>query len=154
MRSAGAHDPSTRQLKADAVEESAQGLQLLRVRRVVDAVHARLPRRLQRLGGGDVGGDHEFLDQPMAVEPVPFLDVGDGAIVVEDDPALGQIDLEDAARFSRPGKGRVGTVEGRNDGIVQGFNLGIRASVVARLHLLIGQARRRPHKAASETMAA
>ena len=59
---------------ADAVEEFAQGYELCRIGLVVDAVHAGLFQPLQLLGRGDIGGDHEFFDEPVAVEALARLD--------------------------------------------------------------------------------
>ena len=48
----------------------------------------------QRLGGGDVGLDHELFDQPVRLEPLGRDDALDPAVVVEQDLALGQIEIE------------------------------------------------------------
>ena len=59
----GELDPQRRQKLAEVGE-------LLHRRRVVGAVDERRKLRFQRLGGGDVGQNHELLDQPMRVEPL------------------------------------------------------------------------------------
>jgi len=67
----------------------------------VDAVHHRRLLRLQRLGGGDVGGDHVILDQPVRIEPLARGDRHDPALLVEDDAAFGQVEVERLARIAR-----------------------------------------------------
>ncbi len=57
-----------RQADAHAVQDGAQRFELLLRGRRVDAVHAGAVQPLQLLGRGDVGEDHELLDQPVAVE--------------------------------------------------------------------------------------
>ena len=63
-------------------------------RRFVDAVHDGGLLRLQRLCGGDVGGDHVILDQPVRVEPLARGDREDAPLLVEHDPPLGQVEIE------------------------------------------------------------
>ena len=67
----------------------------------MDAVEQAQALRLQRLGGGDVGEDHEVLDQPVGVEA---LAEGDGkhlAVVGEDDAALGEVEVQRLAQVAR-----------------------------------------------------
>ena len=64
----GPQRPSAGQLQVQAVEELAQGRELLLRGSIVDPIdHGRAPG-LQRLRDGHVGLDHELLDQPMRVE--------------------------------------------------------------------------------------
>ena len=62
--------PLRRQLDADRGQHLAQRPHLLERGLVMDAVDQRRACLLQRLGGRDVGEDHELLDQPMRVEPL------------------------------------------------------------------------------------
>ena len=55
----------------------------------------------QRLRGGDVGEDHELLDQPVRVEPLPEREGFDRAVVGQHDPAFWQVEIERLARFAR-----------------------------------------------------
>ena len=80
--------------QADGSDDLAQRLELLGVRLLVDAVEQVDALRFQRLGGGDVGEDHEVLDDPVGVEAVAEGDRQDLALVGEDDPALGQVEVE------------------------------------------------------------
>ncbi len=48
----------------------------------------------QRLGGGDVGEDHEFFDQPVGIQTILVGDRFDGAVVVQFDTALGQVEIQ------------------------------------------------------------
>ena len=83
-----------RELEVEGREIVLQRDQLLAARRLVDAVHDRRLLRLQRPGCGDVGGDHEILDQPVRVEPVARRDRRDAALFVEHHAALGDVELE------------------------------------------------------------
>ena len=75
-------------------QELAQRVELLQRRLVMDAVDERRVRPLQRLGGRDIGEDHELLDQPMRVEPRRRDHPVDGVVGLEHDLALGQIEIE------------------------------------------------------------
>ncbi len=67
----------------------------------MDAIDHRVGLAFERLGRGDVGGDHEILDHAVRVEPLAQGDLGDLAVLVEHDAALGQIELERVARLAR-----------------------------------------------------
>ena len=62
------------------------------------AIHRRLVQPFQFLGRGDVRQHHEFLDQPMAVEPRARRDAEHPSGVVEHHLPLRQIEIERAAR--------------------------------------------------------
>ena len=83
-----------RELEVEGREIVLERDQFLAARRLVDAVHDRRLLRLQRAGGGDVGGDHIVLDQPVRVEPVARRDRGDAPLLVEHHAALGNVELE------------------------------------------------------------
>ena len=55
-------------------------MHLLQRRLVMHAVDQRQRLLLQRLGRGDIGEDHELLDQPVRVQPLGHDDAIDGAI--------------------------------------------------------------------------
>ena len=80
--------------QADGLDDLAQRLELLRARLLVDAVEQMDALRLQRLGGGDVGEDHEVLDHAVGVEAVAEGDREHLALVGEDDPPLGQVEVQ------------------------------------------------------------
>ena len=89
----------------ELLEEIAQRRDLFRVGRVVDPVHAGLAARLEFLGGGDIGKDHEFLDQPVAVEPQGRDDRDRPPFGVEHDPILAKVEFERAPRDASLGEG-------------------------------------------------
>jgi hypothetical protein len=134
------------------LEKIAQGLELSRVRCVVDAIHAELALFFQRFGGGDVGGDHELFDQLVAVETLAPLDARDIALGIEDDAALRQIEVERAALGAGLAERRKCAVERRHDIIEEGPGRRVRRAVARRLDLLVGQACRRAHEAARESV--
>ena len=68
----------------------------------MDAVDQRLSLGLQRLGGRDIGLDHELLDQLVGVEALGHDDPVDRAVRLQQDLALGQVEFERlAARRGR-----------------------------------------------------
>ena len=88
-------DPvALRQLDADRAEELDEIVELLDARRVVRAIEQRRLLRFQRLGGGDIGEDHELLDQPVRVEPFRPAHAGEPPVLVEDELPLGQVEIE------------------------------------------------------------
>ena len=60
-------------------QELDEIVELLGARRVVGAIEQRRILRFQRFGGGDIGEDHEFFDQPMRFEPLRPAHVGRAA---------------------------------------------------------------------------
>ena len=64
---------------------------------VVDAVEQRRARLLERFGGGDVGGDHDLFDEPVASSRSGIRSPVDHAVGVEEDLPLGQVEIERAA---------------------------------------------------------
>ena len=66
----GAHMLALGELDPQRRQELAELAELLHRWRVVGAVDQRRKLGFQRLGGGDVGQNHEFLDQPMRIEPL------------------------------------------------------------------------------------
>ena len=67
----------------------------------MDAEHDGCALGLERLGGGDVGLDHELLDQPVRLAALGRHHAGDAALAVHDDLALGQVEVERAALIAR-----------------------------------------------------
>ena len=63
-------------------EEFAQRVDLLDRRLVVHAIDQRHARLLEGLGGGHVGEDHEFLDQPVRLQPLRRDHAVDGAVAL------------------------------------------------------------------------
>ena len=90
----GPHHLAERELDSEGLQIILERDQLLAARRLVDAVHDRRLLRLQRLGRGDIGGDHIILDQLVRVEPLARRHREDPPLLVEHHPPLGQIELE------------------------------------------------------------
>ena len=78
-------------------QEFAQRVELFRRRLVVHAIDQRNARALAGFRRGDVGEDHELLDQPMRFEPLRHDHAIDGAVGLEHDLALGNFEVERAA---------------------------------------------------------
>ena len=74
LKVAGLDHLAERELDPERLQIILERDQLLAARRLVDAVHDRRLLRLQRLGRGDIGGDHIILDQPVRVEPLARRD--------------------------------------------------------------------------------
>ena len=89
------------ELHADRRQKLRQRGELFARRFVMGAVDQLLPILLQRLGGGDIGEDHEFLDQPMRLESRRNDDAVEGAVGLQQNLALGQIEIERRAHIAR-----------------------------------------------------
>src|SRR6185312_2170485 len=100
---------------ADAVEEFAQRRELRRVRTVMHPVHAGTLQALQLLGRRDIGGDHEFLDQAMAVEALARLDARDPTSGGEQDPPFRQVEVERPTALAGALEGAIGAIERSQD---------------------------------------
>ena len=113
-----------------------------------------LERSSKLFRGGHVGGDHELLDQAVAV-----VSLGAGTIsgdrlrpASQQDLALGQIELQGAARRAGPGEGLKGAEQGADHAVDERRGGLVGAAVEGGLGLAIGQARRRAHEAAQEAV--
>src|SRR4051812_36914009 len=83
-----------RQLDSDRRQHLSESPQLFQGRLVVDPVEQGRAAILERLRGGDVGENHELLDQAMRVEPFGYDDPIDCAVLREQDLAFGQVKIE------------------------------------------------------------
>ncbi len=99
------------QFDADGAEELDQVVELLDARRVMGAIDERRMRGFERLGGGDIGEDHEFLDQPMRFQPLRPSHVLEPPLAVENELALGQVEIERVAPFALDLDRRMGGVK-------------------------------------------
>ena len=107
--------------------------------------------RLQFLGGRDIGEDHEFLDQAVAVEAMPRHDRDRPPRFIEHHAVLGQIQLQRTPRAPRPverGESAVECIEA----FARDRHQRARRVIVRRLHRLVGQPRPRTHQCPLETM--
>ena len=125
-----------------AVQEVAQRRELFVRRRRVDAIHRRLVQPLQFLRGGDVGEHHEFLDQPMAVEPRPRRDAGHACRRRPAPPGVpaGRDRACRARCVPRARHGRRRRAE----------RCGRSPAIMRLLHLLVGESRGAAHQPAAE----
>jgi hypothetical protein len=96
----GADHLPERELDLESLEVVLERDQLLAAGRFVDAVHDRSLLRLQRLGGGDVGGDHIILDQLVRIEALARGDRGDAPFSSSMTRRSGR-SRSSGARFSR-----------------------------------------------------
>ena len=80
MKRVGPQHAALGKLMSSVRQEFAQRVELFRRRLVVHAIDQRHVRLLQRLGGRDVGEDHEFLDQPVRFQPLRHDHAIDGAV--------------------------------------------------------------------------
>ena len=65
-----------------------------RARLVMGAVDELLAVLLERLGRRHIGEDHELLDQAVRLQPLRDHDAVEGAVWLEQDLALGQVEIE------------------------------------------------------------
>ena len=110
-------------------------------------------RFLERLGGGDIGEDHAFLDQPVGIETLGHQHLIDHALCIEDDLALRQVQRQRLALVAGAREAAIAIPERLENGFQDRPGHVIGASVDRGLGLLIGQAGRRAHHDAVEGMA-
>ena len=149
-----AHPLALRQLDADGAEKLDQIVELLDARRVVGAIKQRGMRGFERLGGGDIGEDHELLDQPMRLEPLRPPHVLEPPFGIENELALGQIEIERIALLTLDFDDRIGGVERLEHGVDQRLCRLVRPTVDRRLGLLVRELGRRAHHDAVELVRA
>ena len=69
---------------------------------IMHAVDQRHARFFKRLGSGNVGEDHELFDQFVRILPFRRHHAVDGAVGLEQNFTLGQIEIERLALGARP----------------------------------------------------
>ena len=94
-------------------------------------------RVFERLGGGDIGEDHELLDQPMRVEPLGPAHVLEPSLGIENKLALGQIEIERIAALALDLDDRMRGVERLEHGVDKRLRRLVRSTVDRRLGLLV-----------------
>ena len=102
-----------RQADADAAQEDTQRGQFFVRRRRVHTVHRGLVALLQLLGRRHIGQHHELLDQPVAIQPRSRHHGSDTPRLVELHLALGQIEIQRAARLPRRQQGAIRVIQRR-----------------------------------------
>ena len=114
------------------------------------AIHAGLNQAFQFFRRADIGGDHEFLDQPMGIEPRAGHHGGDAPFFIQQHAAFGQVQIQRAARFAGREQGTEGAVKACHMASSQSFRF--RARLKTRLRLFVGEPRGGTHDAAPEAM--
>ena len=102
-------------------------------------------RGFERLGGGDIGEDHELLDQPMRVEPLRPAHVLEAPFGIENKLALGQIEVERIAVLPLDFDDRICGVERLEHGLDKRLCRLVRPTVDRGLGLLVRELGRRAH---------
>ncbi len=74
-----------------ALQNIAEAIDPVAIRAVMGAIEGGLLCLVQRLGGGDIGGNHEFLDQPVTVETRAGDDFLDVIVIIKNDHRLRQV---------------------------------------------------------------
>ena len=93
-----------------ALGHFAQAFQLFGAGFFVHAKQQGLFQPLQFLGGGDIGQNHELLDQLMRIKARAIGDRGDAAVLAQDDLAFGQIKVQRLARGAGGFQRRIGRI--------------------------------------------
>ena len=117
------------------------------------AIDESLLFRLKRFGGRDIREDHEFLDKAVRIEPWRCRDGFHGALLVQDDFAFREIEIEWPAFVARDFEGAIGLVKRNEDRSMKQRRPLVRSVVERRLRLAIGEFRRRAHNDPMEAMA-
>ena len=148
----GAHALALDELDAEGREKLAERADLLRARGVMGAVDQRRMRGLQGLGGGDIGQDHEFLDQPMRIEPFGPSDAYQLTLGIEDQLALGQVEIERIAMVALLLQQGIGRPERPQHAFEQWRRRIVGRPVDRALRLLVRELGGRAHHDAMELM--
>ena len=97
-----------RQLEAERGEKFRERGELLLRGLIMHAIDQGRALGFKFFGRGDVGRDHELLDQPMRVEAERGSDAAHAPGFVELDLALGQIEVEGSALGAGARKAAIG----------------------------------------------
>src|SRR5207302_7254217 len=88
------HLRTARQRQSKRMQEFAQRFLLGERGRIVDAKNERLLLAFQRLGGRDIGLDHELFDELVGVEALRDDNTVDGAVRLEQYLAFRQLEFQ------------------------------------------------------------
>jgi len=99
----------------------------------------------QGFGGGDIGQNHEFFDQPVCIQPFAEVDGLYGAVLVQHDLALGQVQIKRLTCGAGGFQGGIGGIERFDHIIEQQSGAIIRSAVDGVLYLGIMQRGSRAH---------
>ncbi len=136
------------------LQKLRERVDLLQRRLVMHAVDQRERLLLQHLGRRDVGEDHELLDQLVRIETFGHDDAIDRAVALQEDLALGQIEIERIALVAGALGAGIGGIE-RPPGSDRAGSGGVVGPAVDRgLRLRVVQLRRRAHQDAVEAVRA
>ena len=92
-------DLPQRQLAPECRKIVLEGNELLAAGRLVHPVDHRGDLAFQRLGRSDIGGNHEILDHAVSIKPFAHRDLGDPALLIKHDSALGQFQFQRIPAF-------------------------------------------------------
>src|SRR5271165_932962 len=133
----GANAIAPGELDADGAQELDEIVELLHAWRVMSAIDQRRMRGLQSFGGGDIGENHEFLNQPMRLQPLRPTHARQASLIVENEFALRQIEIERVASFAfDPDRGMRGP-ERLEDALQEGRSRLVRSAVDRGLSLFV-----------------
>ena len=148
----GAQRLALGELDADRREKFRKRRDLFARRFVMGAIDQLLAMLLQGFGRRDIGQDHEFFDQPMRFEPRRNDDAVEGAVFLQQDLALGQIEIERRAQIAGVPQRFMRGVKRSQHRVEQRLRRFIRAALDRVLRLRIGELGVRAHHHAMETM--
>ena len=129
-------------------------MNLLLGRFIMHPIDKRQRLLFKHFGRGDVGEDHEFLDQAVRVEPLRHDDAIDCAVRLQQDLSFGQIEIERIALVARELYQRIGRVERLQDRIEQGAGGVVGPAVDRGLRLRVMQLGGRAHQHAMKAVRA
>ena len=113
-------------------------------------VHAGLDQAFEFFCRADIGGDHEFLDQPMGIEPRTRHHRAHAPFFIQQHAAFRQVQIKRTACFACGQQGTEGAVKACHMASGQAF--WFLASFKTRLRLFVCQPRGGTHDAAPEAM--
>src|SRR5262245_60622960 len=111
-------------------------------------------RGFESLGGGNIGENHELFDQPMRLEPLRPPPLLEPPLGVENELALGQIEIERIASLAFKSDNRMSGVKRLEDASDQQRCRLVRSPVDRGLRLLVRKLGRGAHHDAMELVRA
>ena len=141
------------ELDVDGGQKLGERVHLLDLGRIVRAIDQHLLALFQRLGGSDIGQNHEFFDQLVRIQTRRREHAVDLALRRQDQLALRQVQLQRRAMGARDFQRVIGLPQRLQDRLQQRRRRLVRPAVNRRLRLRIGEFCSRAHHYAVEGVA-
>src|SRR3984893_4242767 len=125
----GAKNLALAKLDADGGQKFAKIVELFQRWLVMRAIDDSLVFRFKPLSGRHIREDHEFLDEPVRIESWRRHDGFHRTLLVEDDLAFREVEIERPALVARGFEGGIGLVKRNENRRMRQHRLRVRAMV-------------------------